>query len=340
MFWAYVNDMKSWILFFIVALTAADLLLWLDAGLAVEFSSLMYMNALLLIALAVFITWRFRKETAYARKLARLEGEPAADWHEILPEARFKRDEQMNEVLQIATSSMAEQLNELRQQNLIQSDYTSAWVHEAKAPLTAIRLVIDSNRSAPGMQRIEAEWLRLFLLIDQQLYISRLSSLEADYAVDSVMLKDMVAPEVRELMAWCREKQLEIELDGLDVTVMTDKKWGRFILRQILSNAVKYSPEGGTIHISAHTDSTGHSILRVQDEGPGIPEHDLPRIFDKGFTGRTGRLHNAATGLGLYLANTVSDKIGIKLSVSSGMGQGTTLEIGFPLENDFDHIRK
>lgn len=340
MFWAYVNDMKSWILFFIVALTAADLLLWLDAGLAVEFSSLMYMNALLLIALAVFITWRFRKETAYARKLARLEGEPAADWHEILPEARFKRDEQMNEVLQIATSSMAEQLNELRQQNLIQSDYTSAWVHEAKAPLTAIRLVIDSNRSAPGMQRIEAEWLRLFLLIDQQLYISRLSSLEADYAVDSVMLKDMVAPEVRELMAWCREKQLEIELDGLDVTVMTDKKWGRFILRQILSNAVKYSPEGGMIRISARTDSNGHSILSIQDEGPGIPDHDLPRIFDKGFTGRTGRLHNAATGLGLYLANTVSDKIGIKLSVSSGMGQGTTLEIGFPLENDFDHIRK
>ena len=340
MFWAYVNDMKSWILFFIVALAAADLLLWLDAGLAVEFSSLMYMNALLLIALAVFIAWRFRKETAYARKLARLEGEPTADWHEILPEARFKRDEQMNETLQAATASMAEQLNELRQQNLIQGDYTAAWVHEAKAPLTAIRLVIDSNRSAPGMQRIEAEWLRLFLLVDQQLYISRLSSLEADYAVGSVVLKDIVAPEVRELMSWCREKQLEIELDGLDVTVMTDKKWSRFIVRQILSNAVKYSPAGGTIRISARTDNTGHNILSIQDEGPGIPDHDLPRIFDKGFTGGTGRLHNAATGLGLYLAKTVSDKIGITLSVSSGMGQGTTLEIGFPLENDFDHIRK
>jgi OmpR family two-component system bacitracin resistance sensor histidine kinase BceS len=229
MFWAYVNDMKSWILFFVVALAAADLLLWLDAGLAVEFSSLMYMNTLLLIALAVFIIWRFRKETAYARKLAHLEGEAAADWHEILPEARFKREEQMNETLQAATASMATQLNELRQQNLIQGDYTAAWVHEAKAPLTAIRLVIDSNRSAPGMQRIEAEWLRLFLLVDQQLYISRLSSLEADYTVDNVVLKDLVAPEVRELMAWCREKQLEIELDGLDVTVMSDKKWSRFI---------------------------------------------------------------------------------------------------------------
>jgi OmpR family two-component system bacitracin resistance sensor histidine kinase BceS len=110
--------------------------------------------------------------------------------------------------------------------------------------------------------------------------------------------------------------------------------------RQILSNAVKYSPAGGTIRISVRTDNTGHRILRVQDEGPGIPEHDLPRIFDKGFTGGTGRLHNAATGLGLYLAKTVSDKIGITLLVSSRTGHGTTLGIAFPLENDFDHIRK
>ncbi|MGM0896529.1 MAG: sensor histidine kinase [Bacillota bacterium] len=340
MFWPYVNDMKSWIFFFTMALAAADVLLWLDAGLAVELSSLLYMNALLLISLGVFVFWRYRRETAYSWKLARLEGEAAADWHELLPEAKFKRDEQMNEVLQAAAASMAAQLNELRQQNLIQGDYTAAWVHEAKAPLTAIRLLIDSNRSAPGMQRIEAEWLRLFLLIDQQLYISRLSSLEADYAVDNVVLKDVVAPEVRELMAWCREKQLEIELDGLDITVMSDKKWVRFVLRQILSNAVKYSPEGGTIHISARTDSTGHRILTVQDEGPGIPDHDLPRIFDKGFTGGTGRLHNAATGLGLYLAKTVSDKIGITLSADSRTGHGTTMEMAFPLENDFDHIRK
>lgn len=340
MFWAYVNDMKSWIFFFLAALGAADLLLWLDAGIAVEFSSLLYMNALLLIALAVFIVWRFRRETAYGQELTRLEGEPAADWQELLPEAKFKRDEQMNEVLQTAAASMAAQLNELRQQTIIQGDYTAAWVHEAKAPLTAIRLLIDSNRSAPGMQRIEAEWLRLYLLIDQQLYISRLSSLEADYAVDKVMLNDLVTPEVRELMAWCREKQLEIELEDLDVPVMSDKKWGRFVLRQILSNAVKYSPEGGTIHIYARTDSTGHSILSIQDEGPGIPNHDLPRIFDKGFTGGTGRLHNAATGLGLYLAKTVSDKIGITLSASSRTGHGTAMKMAFPLENDFDHIRK
>lgn len=340
MFWAYVKDIKSWIFFFIAALWAADALLWLDAGLAVELSSLLYMNVLLLIALAVFVFWRFQRETAYSRQLARLEGEVAADWHELLPEAKFMRDEQMNGVLQTASASMAAQLNVLRQQNLIQADYTAAWVHEAKAPLTAIRLLIDSNRSSPGMQRIEAEWLRLFLLVDQQLYISRLSSLEADYAVDKVILKDIVAPEVRELMAWCREKDLEIKLDGLDINVLSDKKWGRFVLRQILSNAVKYSPQGGTIHISARTDSTGHSILSVQDEGPGIPEHDLPSIFDKGFTGGTGRLHNAATGLGLYLAKTVSDKIGITLSVSSRTGHGTTMEIAFPLENDFDHIRK
>lgn len=340
MFLRYLFDMKSWIFFFVLSLLLADLLLWLDPGINVQNSSLVYMNALLLLAFIMFVFWRFRKETAYIRQLELLEEELATGWHEALPKTSSMRDEQLNGFLKTAGISFSEQLTEIRKANVIQGDYTAAWVHEAKAPLTSMKLLIDSNQSSAEMRRFEAEWLRLYLLIDQQLYISRLPALESDFVLEETQFKTMVTGEVRDLMSWCREKNIAIETNGLEYSVITDKKWSRFILRQLLTNAVKYSPDGAVIEISAYTNETGHTLLSISDEGPGIEVHELPRIFDKGFTGGTGRLHNAATGLGLYLAKTVADKIGIQLTVVSEKGQGTVVKMVFSHENDFDAIRK
>lgn len=340
MFLGFWRDRRSWILFMLLFLISMDVLLWLDPGISVEVSSLIYVNVLLLISLALFCIWRYRKETAYMRELAALADTAETDWIEALPEAVFKRDEIVNDLLTETGLSFSKQLHAIRQSSLIQSDYTAAWVHEAKAPLTAMKMIIDSNRDIPAMRKIEAEWLRVYLLIDQQLYISRLPTLEKDYSLEETELKELVSAEVRELMSWCLEKNLAVEMEGLETKVITDKKWSRFILRQILSNAVKYSPEGGVITIAARLEESRHPVLSIQDEGPGMAPHDLPRIFDKGFTGSTGRIYNAATGLGLYLAKLVAGKIGIRLTAASEPGKGTLMEIAFSLENEFDHIRK
>lgn len=340
MFLHYLNDMKSWILFFLMSLLSADLLLWLDPGFKVKMSSLLYLNLLLWIAFSSFIIWRFWKETAYTRKLLSLKEEPVTDWYEALPKTNFMRDEQINELLKVVGISFSNQLNDIRQTIVNQGDYTAAWVHEVKAPLTAMKILIDSNYNNPTIRRVEAEWLRIFLLIDQQLYISRLPTLESDYMPEKVGLNEIVSSEIRELRSWCREKNIAIEIEDLEEKVVTDRKWSRFVLRQILMNAVKYSPEGGTIYISTHVETTGHIVLSITDEGPGIPSHDIPRIFDKGFTGSTGRLHNAATGLGLYLAKKIADKIGISLLAVSNNTKGTTIEMVFSLENEFDKILK
>ncbi|MNI59590.1 Sensor histidine kinase GraS [compost metagenome] len=220
----------------------------------------------------------------------------------------------------------------------MEEDYITAWVHEVKAPLTAMKLTIDSNRSNPTLRKIESEWLRIHLLIDQQLYISRLPSLEADYLLEQTGIQQLATLEVRELASWCVEKNIAVEFDGEEVFVRTDRKWCRFIIRQLLTNAVKYSPEGGMILLSTTVRPDGHVRLTVKDEGPGIAPHDLPRIFDKGFTGGNGRLQNAATGLGLYLARTIAHKISIYLTVQSGKA-GTELEMTFPVSNAFETIR-
>lgn len=232
-----------------------------------------------------------------------------------------------------------EKVSELKSANLMESDYTASWVHEVKAPLTSMKMTIDANRQDPAIRKIESDWLRVHLLIDRQLYISRLPSLGTDYVVEKNEMHHLITPEVRELRSWCIEKNIAVEVEGKNMEVITDSKWCRFIIRQLLTNAVKYSPDGGVICIRTDLSPGGHVVLSIKDEGRGIPSHDLPRIFDKGFTGGTGRLHNAATGLGLYLAQQVASKIGITLSATSRLDEGTTMTMTFSTKNEFDATR-
>jgi two-component system, OmpR family, bacitracin resistance sensor histidine kinase BceS len=331
--------MKSWILFFIGALGFADMLIWLDAGIDAEFSSVLYFNVLLLIFFALFIVWRYRKEIKFIKELTVLADEPSLDWHEALPEPIFKRDEIVIETLRQTAISSSEKISELRYANVIESDYTAAWIHEVKTPLTAMKVMMDGHRNELVIRKIQAEWLRVHLLIDQQLYISRMPTLEADYILKKMNVQSLVIAEVRELALWCMEKNIAVEFEGEDAEVITDVKWCRFIIRQIVTNAVKYSPSGGVIITSINHNASGNVVLSITDNGPGIQAHDLPRIFDKGFTGGTGRIHNAATGLGLYLAQTVAEKIGITLQAQSERKQGTTLYITFSTENEFDKVK-
>lgn len=340
MFISYLFDMKSWILFFVLALGFADVLIWLDAGIDAEFSSVLYVNILLLIIFTLFIVWRYRKEMKFVKELSVLADISSLDWHEALPETIFNRDEIVIEILRQASISSSNKNSELRYAMVTESDYTAAWVHEVKAPLTAMKLTLDGHSHEPVFRKVQAEWLRIHLLIDQQLYISRMPTLEADYVLEKTDVYRLVTSEVRELATWFMEKNVAVEFVGEDKEVITDVKWCRFIIRQIITNAVKYSPNGGMIFISINNTESGNVVLSIKDNGLGIQAHDLPRIFDKGFTGGMGRIHNAATGLGLYLAQTVAEKIGIMLQAQSEMEQGTTLEMTFSTENDFDKTLK
>ncbi|XOK59876.1 sensor histidine kinase [Paenibacillus elgii] len=339
MFIRYVGSMKSWILLFMMLLGFTDLLIWLDKGIHIQTSSIVYLNTLFLLSFIGFFLWRYRIETKYAAALAALPEEMNDDWIETLPMAENVRDEVTSEVLRAADLFFRRKLSECKKAHLIENEYTASWVHEVKAPLTAMKLTIDANRSDPAIRKIEAEWLRIHLLIDRQLYITRLPSLQSDYVLEAAAIQRLAAQEVRDLASWCVEKNIAVDFEGEDTEVITDSKWFRFMIRQVLTNAVKYSPDGGTIVISTEMTEAGHVILAIKDEGPGIPAHDLPRIFDKGFTGGNGRLQNAATGLGLYLAQTVAAKIGITLEAQSGPGKGTVMRMIFTAKNDFESIR-
>lgn len=334
----YINERKSWLLFFLFTLGLANFIILLDEGIQVEYAAVIYMDILLMLSLAAFLIWRYRVEMAYIKALSIFTDEQTLTVQESLPRPTFAHEAIVDEVMKNTIRHYEQEVTEIKNQNIIESEYTAAWVHEVKAPLTAMKLMIDEHRNDPSMRRIEAEWLRIHLLIDQQLSIARLSSLETDYILDKTFIQRLIAMEVKELASWCLEKRIAVDFEGDDLEVVTDGKWCRFIFRQILTNAVKYSPIGGSITITFQYNETGNPQILVADEGPGIVRHDLPRIFDKGFTGGTGRLHNAATGLGLYLAQTVAEKMGSKLAAQSEIGKGTVISLTFPTENEFDQV--
>jgi two-component system, OmpR family, bacitracin resistance sensor histidine kinase BceS len=338
MFIPYLKSRLPWILFFLAALLLADLIIALDDGIEIEAASVLYMNLLLIAAFVLFITWRWRRETVFLREASRLSDEPLREWEELLPERPSGLEQTSAKLLTAASRSHREELAKLADAQHLEADYLAAWVHEAKAPLTAMKLILDEHRADPAMRRLQTEWLRLHLLIDRQLYISRMPTIAADFLPESASVRSLTAPEIRELAAWCMEKDVAVELEGAGLSVRTDVKWARFIIRQVLTNAVKYSPAGAAITITADRSPDGNVQVQIKDEGPGIPPQDLPRIFEKGFTGGTGRIHNAATGLGLYLADTVAARLGIRLSADSKQGQGTVLTLTFPKDNEFDRI--
>ena len=129
------------------------------------------------------------------------------------------------------------------------SDELLAWVHEVKAPLTAINLMFEHIEDLQLRRKLENEWLRLHLLVDQQLHQTRLSSIEKDNYLNEIELKPIVYKEIRAMQAWCLERGIGFEIAELTETVLTDGKWLAFIIRQILSNAIKYSPANSEITI-------------------------------------------------------------------------------------------
>lgn len=342
MFIAYLVYKKSWIGLIGLLLLLTNTLIQFDAGIGVEPLSLLYLNFLFLTICVSFFIWRYKKETAYYKSLLTLSNDVEDDWFENIPEPDSRLpDGMIYTLLQNIHQHDQNKRRQYQSTQLMEHDDLASWVHEVKTPLTAMKIILDAHRSNELAQRLNAPWLRMHLLIDRQLYISRLANLDSDLLPEKLEVQDLIKEEVRELSAWCMEKNISIDLTGNTAsTVYTDKKWCGFVIRQLLTNAIKYSPADGNVFIHMAHNEHGFVIVTIKDEGPGIQAHDLPRIFDKGFTGENGRVHHSATGMGLYLAKEISKKLHIQLEVASAVGEGTSISIIFSSDNPFERVRR
>ncbi len=207
----------------------------------------------------------------------------------------------INGLLQEHQQTMQQAIN--NQQD--QKDYIDSWVHEIKVPLAAITLLVQSVEDDIPEKKyylLENELGKIDEYVEQVLYYARLDSFSRDYLLQEYSLKEIVQSVVRTQANYFIQKRLQFSIEGEDEAVLTDRKWVIFIFRQLLSNAVKYTPEGGTITVLISKNKQG-IYLSLKDSGIGIPMQDQRRIFDKGFTGENGRKSEQhSTGLRLYFA--------------------------------------
>lgn len=200
--------------------------------------------------------------------------------------------------------------------------YYTLWVHQIKTPIAAMGLLLQAG---PGKTtEMEIELQRIAQYVDMVLQYLRLDSEARDLELRRCALDDVVRQTVRKYAKLFILKKIRLTFQETGLTVLSDEKWLAFLLEQLLSNALKYTPAGGEISLYRE----GEDTLVIADTGIGIAPEDLPRVFDKGFTGHNGRMDKKATGIGLYLCRRVAELLGHALTITSQQGEGTQVRIG------------
>lgn len=203
-------------------------------------------------------------------------------------------------------------------------DFMTSWVHEMKTPITTIRLLSENNRNTL-MENVEEEVNTLEHYIEQALYLSQVEEAEKDFILHETELKPLVRQSLNQQIKPLLLKGFKINWGLIEGVVLLDRKRILFILNQLLVNSIKYCSTAKKPELTFESHALGEKIvLTISDNGIGIPAKDLPRIFDRGFTGENGRRHPNATGVGLYLCKELSKKMGMDIRVESTEGKRTT----------------
>ena len=297
------------------------------SGFALGFLAFLYL-ALMLVTLGVEF---YRKKTFFDQMFQLLDQlEEKYYLSEIIESPNFVEGQKLTQLFRVVSKSMNDTIAEYRRRNEAYSRYIETWVHEVKTPIASCKLIIE-NHSDPVTRSLEEEVDRIDQYVEQALYYTRSTVVEKDYVIRRCSLDQIVSQVIKNHAKTLISRQFSIERENLDQTVYTDVKWIDFILSQIVTNTVKYrAAEKPVLRFTAKADEN-QVTLRIEDNGCGISAHDLPRIFDKGFTGDNGRQVAKSTGMGLYLVKQLCDKMNIGIQAESLPGRGTTLLLTFPL---------
>lgn len=282
---------------------------------AVGYAAALCGSVLLLWAALRFLWWR--------RRLVRLEemrGRAALALDQ-LPEPEGLEAEAYQELLR--------ELDELRRQVSSDADarereavdYYTMWVHQIKTPIAAMGLLLQGDDTERGRE-LRSELFRIEQYVELVLSYLRLGSDASDYVIREQELDAILRQAVRKYAPLFIRGKVSLELSPTGLRVLTDEKWLQLAVEQVLSNAVKYAP-GGRVRIYARD-----TRLIVEDTGVGIAREDLPRIFERGFTGCNGRMDKRATGIGLYLCREICRRLGHTITAESEVGRGTRIIIG------------
>ena len=256
---------------------------------------------------------------------------------EMLEKPEFLEGQIFYNVLSEMQKSMNDEIFVQIRKNNEFKRYIETWVHEVKLPIASIRLILHEYKDTSA-RTLKEQVGRIESYVEQVLYYLRSEVPEKDYRIAPHSLKKLTDQSISENRDSLILNKIKILQETQDISVYTDEKWIRFILGQIISNAVKYKKEDSIIRVWSHQEEK-HRFLHIWDNGIGIAEEDLPRVFEKSFTGKNGRTQQASTGMGLYLCHMLCKRLGHRLTVQSKEGEYTEITIEF-YDNEYLDVLK
>lgn len=253
---------------------------------------------------------------------------------ELLPVSYTIEDEIYQELLRKVGSSAIEEIHKIEDEQKEYEDYIEQWIHEVKTPITSIHLMLENRISEnPGLKRdLNVELSRLENDVELALYYARSEQIYRDYLIQKLNVRKVLLKVVNKNRTVIMNSSVAIDLDCDEALyAYGDEKWLVFMLTQVLLNAIKYKTEADAKVVMRAKRDNKRIVLNIIDNGKGIKKEELPRIFDKGFTGSNGRDNEKSTGMGLYLVHKLCEKLEIDIKADSVYGEFT--EISFSLKN-------
>ena len=244
---------------------------------------------------------------------------------EILQKPKDLENQAYYYALKRACKAMNDKISALTEEQVEYQEYVESFAHEIKIPIGALSLTFDNARD----YSLKKETDKIFQLVEQMLYYARSENTEKDYFVKELSLDEMMHHVLLKFRYVLLEEKVTLDIHDMENTVYTDEKWLQFILSQILQNAVKYMNKEEKRLVIYSVSHDGNISLVMEDNGCGIKQSELSRVFEKGFTGSNRKKTNA-TGMGLYLAKKLSDRLGLRLQIDSEEGKYTRVTIFFP----------
>lgn len=283
-----------------------------------------YAAILCLFFLAVYTIFYFIHFYNKHKNLERIKKDISVSI-ESMPKAQNQIEEDYEQIIKeiYNIKKDAQQIAEIKQSDL--SEYFTLWAHQIKTPIAAMSLILQSDENSEQNRELLGELQRIEQYVEMVLGYLRLESESSDYIVKKYDLDYIIKQAVKKFASQFIRKKIKLEYEPVCKKILTDEKWLLFVIEQILSNSIKYTKTGGSVSIYVEEPFT----LCIQDNGIGIASEDLPRIFDKGYTGYNGRADKKSSGIGLYLCKRIAERLGHKIYAISEIGKGTTVKIDF-----------
>lgn len=312
----YINRIKKFVIGTISVMVIYCIVMYLNN---IGVQEILYGMVLAVFSFLVLILIDYSDYRRKYRELCKIEGRLRVGSNQ-LPEAQDAIEKKYSDIIEELSIRMMEEINAQTLNNKDMQEYYSIWVHQIKTPISALKLLLqDMDNDTREEERVLFE---IEEYVEMALSYMRIKSDSTDYVLVRQEVDGIIRDTIRKYTKIFIHRKIKLKYDGIDERAVTDRKWLGFVIGQILSNALKYTKPGGSVYIYME----GKSLV-IEDTGIGIAKEDIPRVFEKGYTGYNGHEHKHSSGIGLYLCKVILTRLSHDISIESEPGVGTKVKV-------------